>query len=64
MSWQSVALCLLGLFLFGLGYIWGFERGVKGARDMVRNDCERLGMFYIGKTVFKCFAIEEEQKHE
>lgn len=59
MSWQWVALGLLGFFLFGLGYIWGLERGVKAARDMVRSDCEKTGMFYIGKTVFKCIEIKE-----
>lgn len=63
MSWKWVALSLLGFFLFGLGYIYGFERGVKGTRDMVRKDCERLGVFYIGKTVFRCLEIKEDKNN-
>lgn len=64
MTWQWVALILIGLFLFGLGYIWGLERGVKAARNMVREDCKKLGMFYIGPAVFKCYEIKLEQSDE
>lgn len=64
MSWQWIALGLMALFIFGLGYLYGFERGVKGARDMVREDCKRLGMFYIGPVVFKCYEIKLEKTDE
>lgn len=30
MNWQWIALGLMALFIFGLGYLCGFERGVKG----------------------------------
>lgn len=49
-SWASliVAVCLIAGLLFG----WMF------AHSTVATECEKLGGFYVGNTVYKCEVLK------
>lgn len=50
--------CIALLFI---GHWLGWVR----AHYMVKSECEKLGRFFVGDTVFVCTAIEKkEQEHE
>lgn len=56
MSIGFVLLIALITFLAGKSYGW-YE-----AHYTVAQECERLGKFYVGKTVYECKAIEEDYR--
>ena len=48
-TWFSGLLCL----------VVGYWLGYASAHADVARECERLGGFYIGKTVYKCTRLEK-----
>jgi len=44
-----------------IGLLWiGWLLGWRHAHLTVATECERLGSFYVGKTVYRCTAIEPQ----
>jgi len=42
-----------------IGLLWiGWLVGWRHAHLTVATECERLGAFFVGKTVYRCMAIE------
>ena len=39
--------------------VFGYWIGYTGAHADVARECERLGGFYVGKTVYKCTKVEK-----
>lgn len=54
MNIAFVLLIVIVAFLMGKSYGW------REAHHTVARECERLGKFYVGKTVYECKAIEED----
>lgn len=52
MSWALPFFTLLAVFL-------GYVAGWLDAHANVARECRRLGSFYVGKTTFRCVAIED-----
>lgn len=50
--------CIIFLFL---GFILGRFIGWESAHQTVAKECQRLGSFYVGKTVFKCYEVINHQ---
>lgn len=49
--------------LAAIGLIWlGWMLGWRHAHLAVATECERLGGFYVGATVYRCTAIEPEKQ--
>jgi hypothetical protein len=44
-----------------VGLMVGSGVGWIMAHSAVARECERLGSFYVGKKVFKCYKIEEKK---
>ena len=42
-----------------LGLVIGYWCGYINAHTDVARECERLGGFYVGKTVYKCTKVEQ-----
>ena len=42
-----------------LGLVIGYWLGYASAHADVARECERLGGFYVGKTVYKCTKVEQ-----
>ena len=42
-----------------LGIVAGYWLGYASAHADVALECERLGGFYVGKTVYKCTKVEK-----
>ncbi|HEJ6187104.1 TPA: hypothetical protein SL832_005161 [Pseudomonas aeruginosa] len=50
-------------FLAAIGLLWiGWLLGWRHAHITVAAECERLGAFYVGKTVYRCTAIEPKEE--
>lgn len=48
-----------------IGLLWmGWFIGWVHAHLTVATECRRLGSFYVGKTVFRCSAIEPADQEE
>lgn len=60
-DWQEVRSYMTTLF-FGL--LIGWLCGWIHAHKTVATECERLGSFYVDKTVYKCHAIEKRDQPE
>lgn len=46
-----------------IGLLWiGWLLGWRQAHIAVAAECERLGAFYVGKTVYRCTAIEPKEE--
>jgi hypothetical protein len=41
------------------GLVIGYWLGYAFAHSDVARECERLGGFYVGKTVYKCTKVEK-----
>ena len=39
--------------------VFGYLIGYTGSHADVARECERLGGFYVGKTVYKCQKVEK-----
>lgn len=50
--------------IFGLicGGLLGFMFGWAHAHLTVATECQRLGKFYVGKTVYECTAIVQPDR--
>lgn len=49
---------LVGFLLALLsGYLFGWSR----AHTVVATECERLGGFYVGDKVFKCYQVDDRR---
>lgn len=48
-----------------IGLLWiGWFLGWRHAHLVVANECELLGSFFVGKTVYRCTAIEPKEAAE
>jgi len=48
----------MGYIAMGLVCLFiGYQRGWTNAHVTVAKECERLGKFFVGKTVYECTAI-------
>lgn len=45
---------VVGLVCLFIGYRWGWIN----AHITVAKECERLGKFFVGKTVYECTSIQ------
>ena len=48
------------LFWILLAVIVGYIGGWRLAHTTVADECEKLGKFYVGKTVYECSAIKNQ----
>lgn len=46
----------VGIMVFLIGYAFGWGR----AHSVIAEECRRLGGFYVGRSVFRCTEIKEE----
>lgn len=52
---------ILGVVVGLLCFHWGYEH----AHRTVAAECERLGGFFVERTVYRCYAIKNmDQQHE
>lgn len=42
-----------------IGTLIGYHCGWRSAHVTVADECRMLGRFYVGKSVFHCYKIEE-----
>jgi hypothetical protein len=47
---------LVALLALWVGHSWGWNH----AHSTVARECERLGKFYVGDTVYRCTKIGKE----
>lgn len=48
----------MGDIAIGLVCVWvGYHMGWRNAHLTVAKECERLGKFFVGKTVYECTKI-------
>ncbi len=52
------------LFWAAVAFLVGHHFGWQGAHHTVASECERLGGFYVGKTIYKCTAIERPENKD
>lgn len=52
------------LFFVAVALSIGWNLGYRGAHHTVASECERLGAFYVGKTIYKCTAIERPENKD
>jgi hypothetical protein len=53
----------MGWLFFGLlALCLGFALGWVHAHNTVARECEQLGQFYVGKTVYRCTSIDKVAK--
>lgn len=51
----------MGEIAIGLVCVWvGYQLGWRDAHVCVARECERLGKFFVGKTVYECTAIQSK----
>ena len=57
---------MMGYIAVGLICLWiGYSSGWRTAHITVAKECERLGKFFVGKTVYECTAIHKaDEKNE
>ena len=46
---------LYGLFFAVIGYQFGYP----AAHNDIAMECDRLGGFYVGSTIYKCVKVEK-----
>lgn len=53
------------MLLYLILTLWlGWFIGWVHAHQTVASECRKLGAFYVGKTVYKCVAVEPAQDGE
>lgn len=50
------------LFISLIFLLIGYRIGWECAHVTVAAECERLGAFFVGKTTYKCTAIEKGER--
>ncbi|MOA51709.1 hypothetical protein D3C78_1748900 [compost metagenome] len=50
------------LFIALVCLLIGYRLGWQVAHVTVATECERLGAFFVGKTTYKCTAIEKDSE--
>ena len=53
MSWMAA-------FFLVIAFLIGHGAGYRWAHQVIAQECITLGGFYVGKRVFKCVQVEDE----
>lgn len=54
---------VLGVLLAAsFGFAIGRAQGVQVMQEVIRNDCEQLSGFAVGKRVYVCERVQKEKK--